>query len=77
MGCARLPDRVGALHARCCPLLGRLTAVVHGPVRADRTYLVVGQPSGSERRKRYARAGMYDEDLRPVATSHATWISLT
>ena len=27
-------------------LLGRLTAVIHGPVRADRTYLVVGQPSG-------------------------------
>jgi hypothetical protein len=58
-------------------LLGRLTAVIHGPVRADRTYLVVGQPSGRERRKRFARAGIYDEDLRLVATSHATWISLT
>lgn len=49
--------------------------ILHRPT-ADTQYRVAGWPLGSEGRKHFAAAALYDEDGRPVALAKAIWIEL-
>ena len=57
-------------------VLGRMTAVVERRPEAGRTYVVVGEASGGEGRKRFGSAALYTTDGEPVAASNATWITI-
>ncbi|WP_214107058.1 hypothetical protein [Acrocarpospora catenulata] len=57
-------------------LLGRLTARVYGSLFPGTTYTIVARSEGTERRKLYGSAGIYEPSGRLVAASHATWIAV-
>jgi hypothetical protein len=58
-------------------LLGRLTIHHTGSVRAGSDHVVIAERQGAQGRKSFATAGIYDEAGRCVATSVATWISIS
>lgn len=57
-------------------VLGRMTAVVQQRPEVGRTYVVVGEASGAEGRKRFGSAALYTTDGERVAASNATWITI-
>ena len=56
-------------------LLGRLRGEVRGALWADRTYLVVAEPTGRDGRKAFGRASVYADGGHLLAASEAVWIA--
>lgn len=57
-------------------LLGRMTARVERTPTAGAPYVVVGQGTGSEGRKRFGAAAIYGPDGTRHAVSRTTWITV-
>jgi hypothetical protein len=57
-------------------VLGRMTAEIRQPPVGGRDYVVVGERTGSEGRKLFARSALYTADGDPVAVARATWITI-
>lgn len=57
-------------------VLGRMTADVRRRPEVGQTYVVVGEASGSEGRKRFGSAAIYTPEGEPIAASNATWITI-
>lgn len=55
-------------------LLGRLRAEIRGVLWVGRSYVVVAESDGTEGRKAFGRAALYDRGGRLLAASEATWI---
>ena len=57
-------------------LLGRMSAVLHRPVRAGETLIVTGWPIDSEGRKHRVGSALHNASGELVAAARATWITL-
>ena len=57
-------------------LLGRMSATIHGPVRAGERLIVTGWPIESEGRKHRVGSALHDADGQLVAAATAIWITL-
>lgn len=57
-------------------LLGRMSAVLHRPVKAGEPLIVTGWPIGSHGRKHHVGSALHDADGELVAAAKATWITL-
>jgi acyl-coenzyme A thioesterase PaaI-like protein len=57
-------------------LLGRMSAVLHRPVRQGEPLVVTGWPIDSEGRKHRVGSALHDKDGNLVAAATATWITL-
>ncbi|CUR57423.1 conserved hypothetical protein [metagenome] len=57
-------------------VLGRMTALVDALPAIGETHVVVGQRLGSEGRKTFTAATLYDADERIVARAEHTWIAV-
>ena len=57
-------------------LLGRMSAVLHRPVRAGEPLVVTGWPIDSQGRKHQVGSALHDADGELLAAAKATWITL-
>jgi acyl-coenzyme A thioesterase PaaI-like protein len=57
-------------------LLGRMSAVLHRPVRAGEPLIVTGWPIDSQGRKHHVGSALHDANGELVAAAKATWITL-
>jgi hypothetical protein len=57
-------------------VLGRLAAHVERLPEPGQSYVVVGNATGAEGRKRFATSGLFDLDGTPLAWADATWITI-
>jgi hypothetical protein len=57
-------------------VLGRMAARIDELPVAGETYVVVGEATGAEGRKRFAASALFTADGSPVAVAEATWITI-
>jgi hypothetical protein len=57
-------------------VLGRMSARQLAPVVVGEPYVVVGEATGVDGRKRFATSAVFDRDDNPVAVARATWITI-
>ena len=57
-------------------VLGRLTARIDARPEVGRTYVVVGEATGGEGRKRFGSAALFSTDGELIAMSNAVWITI-
>ena len=70
------PGYFAAEDAAGLALLGKMSAVVHRPVRVGEPLVVTGWPIGSEGRKHRVGSALHDANGELVAAATATWITL-